>query len=157
MKKLFLVLTVLTLSFIPMGRAYILHVPQLQQVPVLPEILFQAISVNNLPEAIQRAILDEHRNAVIVAAEEGVLPNGERIYRVNFTGTQDDGEESRIYYANGSLFNDEQIRGEDIIQQKDNNDDNDEDRDNNDQYDNDALKHNDMDQDDPEEIRFRQP
>jgi hypothetical protein len=120
------------------------------QAPMLPGIQFQPISVNNLPEAVQRAVLDDHNTAVIVSAAEGVLPNGERIYRVNYTGT-DAGEESAIYYANGSLFQEEESR------QGTETDDNDEDADEN-QEDED-LHDSDLEEqhEDTDGIHFRQP
>jgi hypothetical protein len=114
----------------------------------LQGIQFQPITVKNLPDAVQRAVLDNHTNAVIVAAAEGVLTNGERIYRVNYTGTAA-GEQTTIYYANGTLFQGEEPRG--LETDDDPEEETDED---------DLQQDADLDEDDGDDadaIRFRQP
>jgi hypothetical protein len=67
---------------------------------------FEEVNVDNVPEAVKNAALKDNTNAVIESAEEKVLVNGEKVYRVKLSGTTT-GEETKSYYANGREYKEE--------------------------------------------------
>lgn len=70
---------------------------------------FKEVSVTNVPDAVQKAALQNNDNASIESAEEKVLANGEKIYRIKLEGDEELLSEAKTFYANGREFTDEAI------------------------------------------------
>jgi hypothetical protein len=64
---------------------------------------FRAVSVDNVPDAVERAVRQNNRNANIQSAEQKTLDNGQTIYKVRLSGVQD-GEETQMFYSDGREF-----------------------------------------------------
>jgi hypothetical protein len=67
---------------------------------------YEEISVDNVPEAVQKAALQDNRDAVIESAEEKVLANGEKVYKLKINSAAT-GEETKSFYANGREYSEE--------------------------------------------------
>jgi hypothetical protein len=66
---------------------------------------FSAVSVDNVPDAVERAVRQNHRNARIQSAEQKTLDNGQTVYKVRLSGVED-GEETQMFYSDGREFED---------------------------------------------------
>ncbi len=64
---------------------------------------FEDVAIDNVPEAVQIAALQGNMNASIESAQEKVLENGEKVYKIKLTGVEM-GEETKTFYANGTEF-----------------------------------------------------
>lgn len=64
---------------------------------------FEAINVNELPEAVTQAIKKDDKNLSIESAESKVLSSGEKVFKVSLK-SQDGEEHTKKYYANGQKY-----------------------------------------------------
>ena len=64
---------------------------------------FEKIELSELPAAVKEAVETEDRLAVIESAEQSVLANGDKIYKVTLKSSEME-ELTRIYYADGKKY-----------------------------------------------------
>jgi hypothetical protein len=76
------------------------------QQPGTQDTDFRIISVDNVPNAIRRAVQEDNENARIIAAQQRNLDNGQTIYRVTLTGTDDPQNNIRTFYSDGREYED---------------------------------------------------
>jgi hypothetical protein len=100
---------------------------------------FKSVSVDNVPDAVERAVRQSNRNARIESAEHKTLENGQTVYKVKLAGVED-GEDTQMFYADGREFDEAEERNvrqpqshqdelqQEGIQGRDNEDDNNENR-----------------------------
>ncbi len=62
---------------------------------------FEEISLDEVPEAVHSAALQNNANAVIETAEEKVLPSGEKVYRLKMAGAL---AETKSYTEDGKEY-----------------------------------------------------
>ncbi len=62
---------------------------------------FEEISLDQVPEAVNSAALQDNANASIETAEEKVLPSGEKVYRLKMAGAL---AETKTYTKDGKEY-----------------------------------------------------
>jgi MFS superfamily sulfate permease-like transporter len=68
---------------------------------------FKEVSVINLPDAVKKAAKQNNNNVSIESAEEKVLTNGEKIYRIKLESDDELLSETKTFYSDGKEFAEE--------------------------------------------------
>ena len=71
---------------------------------------FKEINLDQLPEAVKEAAKKDQPDLTVVSAEEKIMPNGEKIYRIMFK-SQEKGLFTKTFHADGEEFKEEKKEG----------------------------------------------